>query len=79
MSRECGCFYEDEVVCFNKKGKHKLGMVLQNAEFASSDEDSDDDEKLLPGQIRVSWLPSSNEEVIHEKKVSLFIFIMSFD
>ena len=48
-------------------------MVIENSEFASSDEDSDDDpeEDLAPGRIRVAWHPNGEEEVVKEKQVGL--------
>lgn len=50
-------------------------MVIESAEFASSDEDEDDDEddkkkKLTPGFVRVAWHPKGNEDVVNEKRVS---------
>jgi len=38
-------FYEDVVYRLGKKGNLQLGMVVENSEFASSDEDSSDDEE----------------------------------
>ena len=65
-------FYEDEVFRITKKGALQFGMVIENAEFASSDESSDDDEQpVKAGQIRVAWYPQGSEEVVPERKVHL--------
>ena len=65
-------FYEDEVFRITKKGALQFGMVIENAEFASSDESSDDDEQpVKDGQIRVAWYPQGSEEVVSERKVHL--------
>ncbi|CAL4205927.1 unnamed protein product, partial [Meganyctiphanes norvegica] len=70
MAQEYQYFYEDEVYRFNKKGNLELGMVLENAEFASSDDDSDIDEedKVTKGSIRVAWYPKGEEQVLPERK-----------
>jgi len=65
-------FYEDEVFRINKKGVLQFGMVIENAEFASSDESSDDEElPVKAGQVRVAWYPQGTEEVVSERKVHL--------
>lgn len=48
-------------------------MVLENAEFVSSDEESDVDEedKVTKGSIRVAWYPKGEEQVLPERKVGL--------
>ncbi|XP_076068516.1 (E3-independent) E2 ubiquitin-conjugating enzyme UBE2O isoform X2 [Oratosquilla oratoria] len=73
MAQEYQYFYEDEVYIFNKKGHLELGMVLENAEFVSSDEDSDieEEEKVKKGYIRVAWYPKGEEQVLAERKVGL--------
>ncbi|XP_045602327.2 (E3-independent) E2 ubiquitin-conjugating enzyme UBE2O isoform X9 [Procambarus clarkii] len=73
MAQEYQYFYEDEVYRFNKKGNLELGMVLENAEFVSSDEESDLDEeyKVTKGSIRVAWYPKGEEQVLPERKVGL--------
>lgn len=73
MAQEYQYFYEDEVYRFNKKGNLELGMVLENAEFVSSDEESDGDEedKVTKGSIRVAWYPKGEEQVLPERKVGL--------
>ena len=71
MSQEYEYFYEDEVFRFNKKGELQLGMVLENAELVSSDDDSDVEEKdkVTKGNIRVAWYPNGEERVLSETKV----------
>ena len=64
-------FYEDEVFRINKKGVLQFGMVIENAEFASSDESSDDELPVKAGQVRVAWYPQGTEEVVSERKVRL--------
>lgn len=72
MSQEYEYFYEDEVFRFNKKGQLQLGMVLENAELVSSDEESDveEEDKVTKGNIRVAWYPNGEEVVLSERKVS---------
>ena len=74
MAQEYQYFYEDEVYRFNKKGNLELGMVLENAEFVSSDEESDGDEedKVTKGSIRVAWYPKGEEQVLPERKVRYY-------
>lgn len=69
-------FYEDEVYRIDKRGHIEFGMVLENSELVSSDENSDGEEGagMKKGQIRVAWHPSGVEEVISEKKVILHCF-----
>jgi len=62
-------FYEDEVYRINKRGHIEFGMVLENSELASSDENSDREDGIRKGHIRVAWHPSGVEEIIHERKV----------
>lgn len=79
-------FYEDQVYRVNRKGHVEFGMVLENSELASSDENSDTDDGDLhrsglikKGHIRVAWHPSAVEEVIPERKVRFtFLFTLFF-
>ncbi|KAK7079276.1 E2/E3 hybrid ubiquitin-protein ligase ube2o [Halocaridina rubra] len=73
MAQEYQYFYEDEVYRFNKNGHLELGMVLENAEFVSSDEeyDVDEEDKVTKGSIRVAWYPKGEEQVLPERKVGL--------
>jgi len=71
-NRDFKYFYEDEVFRVTKKGSLQFGMVIENAEFHSSDESSDEEEPAVKaGQVRVAWYPSGAEEVVTEKKVHL--------
>ena len=45
--------------------------MVENSEFATSDEEDDDEEKLKPGFIRVLWHPKAEECVVREKRVRL--------
>ena len=71
MAAEHLYFFEDEVYRVNKKGYIEFGMVLQNSELLSSDENSDNEDtgKLKKGYIRVAWHPTGTEEVVSERKV----------
>lgn len=62
-------FYEDEVFTIDKKGMVKFGLVLENYEAVSDNED-DYEDVLHKGEIRVSWHPDGKEEIINEKYVS---------
>lgn len=47
-------------------------MVVENSEFASSDEEYEDSSDVpTPGRIRVAWHPNGEEEVVKEKNVGL--------
>lgn len=74
MAAEHQYFYEDEVFRFNKKGNIEFGMVLENSELVSSDDNSDVEDggrMMKKGHIRVAWHPTGEEEVIPEKKVGV--------
>ncbi|XP_014261695.1 (E3-independent) E2 ubiquitin-conjugating enzyme UBE2O isoform X2 [Cimex lectularius] len=73
MASEHQYFYEDEVYRINKKGNIEFGMVLENSELVSSDDNSDNEEcaKIKKGHIRVTWHPTGAEEVVSERKVGL--------
>ncbi|XP_071444821.1 (E3-independent) E2 ubiquitin-conjugating enzyme UBE2O isoform X3 [Hetaerina americana] len=73
MAAEYQYFYEDEVYRINKRGNVEFGMVLENAELVSGDENSDVEEggRMKKGHIRVAWHPKGVEEVIPERKVGL--------
>lgn len=62
-------FYEDEVLKFDKNGRVKFGLVLETYEAGLSDE-SDLEDSVRKGEIRVAWHPEGFEEVINEKYVS---------
>lgn len=71
-------FYEDEVFWINKKGYVKFGLVMENFEAASSDNEDDFDDILSKGEIRVAWHPDGKEEIIDESCVSFFLSSFSF-
>ncbi|KOB75972.1 Uncharacterized protein OBRU01_06572, partial [Operophtera brumata] len=64
-------FYEDEVYKINNRGQVVFGLVLENYEANSSDQESDIDIPIQKGEIRVVWHPSGTERVITEKSVGL--------
>lgn len=63
-------FYEDEVYKINNRGQVVFGLVLENYEANSSDQESDMETAIQKGEIRVVWHPSGTERVISEKSVS---------
>ncbi|KAI8435757.1 hypothetical protein MSG28_003994 [Choristoneura fumiferana] len=64
-------FYEDEVYKINNHGQVVFGLVLENYEANSSDQESDIETPIQKGEIRVVWHPSGTERVISEKTVGL--------
>ncbi|XP_063534146.1 (E3-independent) E2 ubiquitin-conjugating enzyme UBE2O [Cydia strobilella] len=64
-------FYEDEVYKINNHGQVIFGLVLENYEANSSDQESDMETPIQKGEIRVVWHPSGTERVISEKSVGL--------
>ncbi|XP_026747607.1 (E3-independent) E2 ubiquitin-conjugating enzyme [Trichoplusia ni] len=64
-------FYEDEVYKLNNRGQVVFGLVLENYEANSSDQESDIETPIQKGEIRVVWHPSGTERVISEKSVGL--------
>ncbi|GFS49773.1 hypothetical protein NPIL_418651 [Nephila pilipes] len=78
MASICKFFDEDAVYKINKKKFIDVGLVLENSEYLSSDEDQSEDpdyrdwgERMKKGHIRVAWHPNGAEEVLPEKKVKL--------
>ncbi|XP_042903000.1 (E3-independent) E2 ubiquitin-conjugating enzyme UBE2O isoform X2 [Parasteatoda tepidariorum] len=77
MASTCKFFDEDAVYRINKKRFIDVGLVLENSEFISSDEEQSDDptckdwERMKKGHIRVAWHPNGAEEVLPERKVKL--------
>lgn len=87
MASACKFFDEDAVYRINKKKYVDVGLVLENSEFISSDEEQSDDpdyhgwERMKKGHVRVAWYPNGAEEVLPERKVNipiLFSFIHIF-
>ena len=67
-------FEEDEVFVVDKKMGFRCGLVVENAEYASSDEDEEDIpmfERVKKGTVLVAWHPSGEEEVVPEKNVNV--------
>ncbi|GFR31137.1 hypothetical protein TNCT_501892 [Trichonephila clavata] len=78
MASICKFFDEDAVYKINKKKFIDVGLVLENSEYLSSDEEQSEDpdyrdwgERMKKGHIRVAWHPNGAEEVLPEKKVKL--------
>lgn len=65
--------HDEDQVCVAKGGDGYLyGLVLENSEYVSSDEESD----AMPGQlrrgtVRVAWHPNGTETVVEENKVNI--------
>lgn len=74
MASICKFFDEDAVYKINKKKFVDVGLVLENSEYLSSDEDDPEyrewGERMKKGHIRVAWHPNGAEEVLPEKKVT---------
>lgn len=66
-------FYEDEVLKFDKNGRVKFGLVLESYEANYSESESDFEDSVKKGEIRVAWHPEGNVEVIEEQYVSEMI------
>lgn len=77
MASACKFFDEDAVYRINKKKHVDVGLVLENSEFISSDEEQSDDpdyhgwERMKKGHVRVAWYPNGAEEVLPERKVCI--------
>lgn len=67
---DCNIFNEDEVCHIKKDKSVAYGLVLENAEYVSSDEEeSGDDDRLKKGTVYVAWHPDGKTSVIAEKQV----------
>lgn len=59
----------------NKKGRVEFGLVLENAEYVTSEEEDEVSlnvpqwDRMKRGHVRVAWHPKGREEVLSEKKV----------
>ncbi|KAG0424964.1 hypothetical protein HPB47_027840, partial [Ixodes persulcatus] len=73
----CKYFDEDSVYRINKKGRVEFGLVLENAEYVTSEEEDEVSlnvpqwDRMKRGHVRVAWHPKGREEVLSEKKVKL--------
>lgn len=66
-------FYEDEVFSISN-GRVKFGLVMETYEAGASDtEQSDVEDNLKKGEIRVAWHPRGSQEVTDEKYVCSFV------
>ncbi len=69
---ECNIFEEDEVAIFSSTG-FKCGLVIENSEYLSSDDEEDQEtagyQPIRNGTVRVVWHPDGTEEVLPEEKV----------
>ncbi|XP_067123691.1 (E3-independent) E2 ubiquitin-conjugating enzyme isoform X1 [Centruroides vittatus] len=78
MASTCKYFDEDAVFRVNRRGLIDFGLVIENSEFISSDEEDLDEvelpewERMKRGHVRVAWHPKGQEEVLPEKKVKLY-------
>lgn len=63
-------FFEDEVYKINNRGQVVFGLVFDNYEATSTDQDSEVETPIQKGEIRVVWHPTATERVIPERTVS---------
>jgi ubiquitin-conjugating enzyme E2 O len=69
----CNIFEEDEVYKITRDGI-SYGLVLETAEYTSSDEEEDNfenEDKVKKGSLRVAWHPEGSEEVVKEDEVCI--------
>ncbi|GAB1603350.1 (E3-independent) E2 ubiquitin-conjugating enzyme UBE2O-like [Argonauta hians] len=70
----CNIFDEDEVCMVTDKGC-VYGLVLENSEYVSSDEEQNDPDQFCDcvrrGTVRVAWHPDGKETVVPECKLVL--------
>lgn len=67
----CSIFDEDEVCIPTSSGGFKYGLVVESSEYISSDEDdSDDENRVQKGQVKVAWHPRGDETVVAENKAT---------
>lgn len=71
-------FYEDEVLKFDKNGRVKFGLVLESYEANYSESESDFEDSVKKGELRVAWHPEGNVEVIEEQYVSGFRWFLLY-
>lgn len=67
-------FYEDEVFSFDHSERIRFGLVMETYDANYSDsEQSDVEDTLKQGEVRVAWHPRGVEEVLSESGVSFVI------
>jgi len=65
-------FYEDQVYRVGKNGELEFGLVTENWQMYSSDEEDEEDgpsDKVPQGHVAVTWFPKNKDEVVLESKV----------
>lgn len=73
---DCRLFEEDEVCVSTSEKGILYGLVTQNSEYVSSDEDSDSEDtpqRVKRGTVEVTWHPDGEgkEVILSEKDVCL--------
>nr|XP_050029755.2 (E3-independent) E2 ubiquitin-conjugating enzyme UBE2O-like isoform X1 [Dermacentor andersoni] len=77
MASNCKYFDEDSVYRITRKGRIEFGLVLENAEYVTSEDEEEvaanvpQWDRMKRGHVRVAWHPKGREEVVSEKKVKL--------
>ncbi|XP_038064255.1 (E3-independent) E2 ubiquitin-conjugating enzyme-like [Patiria miniata] len=65
--------FEEDVVQRCHRSTMQLGLVVRNYDgYSSMDDSEDDEERIKRGYVRVAWYPKGRENVLPEKKVSLY-------
>lgn len=65
-------FYEDEVFRYDANGRVRFGLVMETFDANSSDSEmtqSDTEDQLKMGEVRVVWHPRGVEMVMDESMV----------
>lgn len=81
MAARSKYFYEDSV-CISHGGNVHFGIVTENDEYISSDDEDFASHKscefrpLQKGEVRVSWHPSGREVVMPQKMVCTCNYII---
>lgn len=66
-------FYEDEVFRYDANGRVRFGLVMETFDANNSDSEmtqSDVEDQLKKGEVRVVWHPRGSEVVMPETMVS---------
>ncbi|XP_022093687.1 (E3-independent) E2 ubiquitin-conjugating enzyme-like [Acanthaster planci] len=65
--------FEEDIVQRSHRGTLQLGLVVRNYDgYSSVDDSEDEEERIKKGFVRVAWYPKGRENVLPEKKVSLY-------
>ena len=69
--RKDHAIFEEDQVSLCVDNIYRCGLVLESAEYMSSEDEEDDDlfQRVTTGTVRVAWHPDGTEEVIPETKV----------